>query len=310
MPGDGGDVLMFWPTVAVLGFFFLAGVIVVLGASSTSRYEFERNAVQAQRRQAALPAAVADSPAAVAVQQAAAQQAAGQAPQQTAGQAPLQTTMQKTRSEQSTAGAGNHPAGKALAEPAAEPAWWLVDESDEPGDRVVAGPFPDSIDAEWVALSGDLDASVRVVHGVQRADGGLIRRQPPEERVWLGELGEQLDRLPTEWDDLLTDDDALTTLVVEIAAALVEAGLPLHDCAGNGSAGGVCLTPGPLYAGVVVSWHQHDRMSAEQVRGPAMDATVQRAMNAAVADLLERLGFEIEPFGRSAGCLVTDLRQL
>lgn len=306
MPGDGGDV-MFWPTLAVLGFFFLAGVIIVLGASSTSRYEFERNGVQAQRRQAAVPAAVVESPTVATGQQAAHHTTQPQADQQQTAQ---QTTMQKTRSEQSAAGIGNHPAGRRLAEPAAEPAWWLVDEAEESGDRVVAGPFPDSIDAEWAALSGGLDASVRAVHGVQRADGGLVRRQPPEERAWLGELGEQLDRLPAEWDDLLTDDDALTTLVVEIAAALVEAGLSLHDCAGEGAAGGVCLTPGPHHAGVVVSWHQHDRMSAGQVRGAAMDAAVQRAMNAAVADLLERMGFEIEPFGWSAGCLVTDLRQV
>jgi hypothetical protein len=302
---------MFWPTVAVLGFFFLAGVIVVLGASSTSRYEFERNGVQAHRRQATVPAAATAQQATVQVPHQAPQQQAApqphQAPQQSVQQ---QTTMQKTRTEPSTIGIGNHPAGRRLAEPAAEPAWWLVDESDESGDRVVAGPFPDAIDAEWVALSGGLDESVRVVHGVQRADGGLLRRQPPEERAWLAELGEQLDRLPTEWDDLLTDDDALTTLVVEIAAALVEAGLTLHDCAGDAPAGGVCLTPGPHDAGVVVSWHQHDRMSADQVRGAAMDVTVQRAMNAAVADLLERMGFEIEPFGSSAGCLVTDLRQV
>lgn len=305
--------MLFWPTVAVLGFVFLAGVIVVLGASSTSRYEFERNGVLAQRRQAAVPAAVAES---AATQQQAAQHQTGQpqtAVHQTAvhptavPQPAQQQTMQKERSEQATAGVGNHPAGRRLAEPAADPAWWLVDEADETGDRVVAGPFADSIDAEWVALSGGLDASVRAVHGVQRADGGLIRRQPPEERAWLGELGEQLDRLSTEWDDLLTDDDALTTLVVEIAAALVEAGLSLHDCSGGGPAGGVCLTPGPHYAGVVVSWHRHDRMSADQVHGAAMDASVQRAMNAAVADLLERMGFEIEPFGQSAGCLVTDL---
>jgi hypothetical protein len=218
--------------------------------------------------------------------------------------------MQLTRSGQPPIGSGNHPAGRRLAEPSAEPAWWLVDESGESGDLVVAGPFPDSIDAEWVALSGGLDATVRVVHGGQQSGGGLIRRQLPQERAWLEELGEQLDRLPTEWDDLLTDDDALTTLVVEIAAALVEAGLSLHDCAGEGSAGGVCLTPGPHHAGVVVSWHQHERMSAEQVRGAAMDAAVLRAMNAAVADVLEGMGFEIEPFGTSAGCLVTDLRQL
>jgi hypothetical protein len=95
--------------------------------------------------------------------------------------------------------------------------------------------------------------------------------------------------------------------VVEVAAALVEAGLPVHDCAGSDSMGGVCLTPGPHYAGVVVSWHQHDRMSAQYVRGTAMTATVQETMNATVANLLACLGFEVEPFG--AGCsLVTDMR--
>ena len=54
----------------------------------------------------------------------------------------------------------------------------------------------------------------------------------------VAELGGQLDRLPEDWDDLLTDDDALTTLVVEVAAALVEAGLPVHDCAGSDSRAG------------------------------------------------------------------------
>ena len=36
-------------------------------------------------------------------------------------------------------------------------------------------------------------------------------------------------------------------------------------------------------------------MGAEQVRGEAMGSAVQRGMNAAVADLLDRMGFEVEP---------------
>ncbi len=171
----------------------------------------------------------------------------------------------------------------------------------------MAGPFADQIDADWAALSGGLDEFVHAVHGVQRADGGLARRAVPQDKEWLSELGAQLDRLPEDWDELLTDDDALTTLVVEVAAALVEAGLPVHDCVGDSPAGGVCLTPGPHYAGVVVSWHQHDRMSAHQVRGEAMGGAVQRTMNATIADLLGQLGFEVEPFGSNGGSLVTDI---
>ena len=150
-----------------------------------------------------------------------------------------------------------HPAGKQRVAPDAVPAWWLVDESGDQAGQVLAGPFADQVDADWAALSSGLSESAQSVHGVQRLDGGIVRRQSPEEKAWLAELGDQLDRLPEDWDELLTDDDALTTLVVEVAAALVEAGLPVHDCAGSDSMGGVCLTPGPHYGGVVVSWHQH-----------------------------------------------------
>ena len=56
---------------------------------------------------------------------------------------------------------------------------------------------------------------------------------------------------------------------------------------------------------VLVTWHQHDRMSVQQVRGAAMEAAVQRTMNAAVADLLRTVGFEVEPFGSSGCWMVT-----
>jgi hypothetical protein len=123
--------------------------------------------------------------------------------------------------------------------------------------------------------------------------------------VWLGELSDQLDRLPRDWDALLSDTDPLTTLVVEIAAALVEAGLSLYDAEQGHAAGGVCLVPEPSVGGVLVSWRVHDRMA--QLRCAAANATVQQSMNAAVAEILGNLGFVVEPTGATGGSLVTDL---
>jgi hypothetical protein len=296
VPGDAGEVVLFWPAVTVLGFVLLAALVIALGTRSTERYQFERNQVQ---RPVAVPAMPAGTPAGTTPGARSGGDARSDAPRGQDG----------SLEQGAAVGVATHPAGKRAARSGAAPAWWLVDEwADRPGDRIVAGPFPDRIDADWAALSGGLPESVRSVFGAQRADGGLVRRQLPQERAWLSELGDQLDRLTEEWNGLLSDDDALTTLVVEVTAALVEAGLPLHDCDGTGSTGGVCLTPVPGEDGILVSWHQHDRMSRQQVRGAAMDAAVQRTMNAAVADLLTQLGFRVEPSG-SAGCsLVVDVR--
>ncbi|MGY1763572.1 hypothetical protein ACI79G_06620 [Geodermatophilus sp. SYSU D00779] len=189
-----------------------------------------------------------------------------------------------------------HPAGRGAS------AWWLVDESgDQPGGVVVAGPFTDRMEADWAAVSGGFPAWTQVVHGARRADGALVRRQSPAERAWLAELGGQLDRLADDWDQLLSDADALTTLLVEVSAALVEAGLTLHDAAGESPAGGVCLTPDPARRGILVTWRQHDRMSLERVRGEAVEAVVERTMNAAIADVLTAMGFPVTPVGTS-GC--------
>jgi hypothetical protein len=295
VPGEGAAALLMWPVIAPLGgFLVLAALIIALGASSTAKYEFERNRVPVTQRQEPPAAAVAD-PAPMA-------RAAGDPPR---GSAPRAGSA--AQHEQATAvSVASHPAGKQRVDPDAVPGWWLVDESGDQAGQVVAGPFADRVDAEWAALSSGL-SEAQAVHGVQRADGGIVRRQSTEEKAWLAELGDQLDRLPEDWDELLTDDDALTSLVVEVAAALVEAGLPVHDCVGSEAGGGVCLTPGPHYAGIVVSWHQHDRMSAHYVRGQSMTATVQDTMNATVAGLLTALGFEVEPFGDGRS-LVTDIR--
>ena len=263
------------PALAVLGFVVLTAVVVALGASSTARYEFERN----------------------------------RAPQpQGAGARSYGAHPAGSRHEsRSGSDAGSQPLPGAVAvRPAPAPVtggsgWWLVDDA----AQVLAGPFADRIDADWAALADELP--LVAVFGARRADGRIAPRPSPEERQWLGELSEQLDRLPAEWDELLSDTDPLTTLVVEIAAALVEAGLPLHDGEEDQPAGGVCLMPELVSRGVVVSWRAHDRMSLHDLRPAAALATVQQSMNAAIAEVLGNLGFVVEPFGGTGSSLVTAL---
>jgi hypothetical protein len=293
-----------WPVVAVVGFVVLAALVVALAQSSTARYEFERNQVQGQRgRQEATVLAAAG--AVVASAEASSAEAPAEAVADTvappAGNAVAVLTQEaRTALEGRTAGLAAHPAGKRSGEqgPAA---WWLVaDSADHPGEQTVAGPFPDRIEAEWAGLAG----AGQAVHGVLRADGRVARRQLPEERAWLSDLSDQLDRLPAEWDHDFADDDELVTLVVEVASALVESGLSLHDCAGEETAGGVCLSPEPGRPGIVVSWHQHHRASTEDVRTAEAHTAVQVAMNLALAECLLQLGFDVEPFGETGCSLV------
>lgn len=267
-----------WPAMAVLGFVVLNAVVVLLGASSTARYEFERNGVRERQRTGA----------------------------HTIGAHPA-----GTRSESRPAAAPEvQPRPQAvdvavLPVPGAAssaPAWWLVDDS----GRTVAGPFDDQLDADWRALAQELPAVS--VHGVAAADGRVAPRPAPQERAFFRELGDQLERLPRDWDDVLSDTDPLTTLVVEIAAALFEAGLPLHDDSQENLAGGVCLVPEFDTGGVLVSWRAHDRMSVHDLRGPAATDTVSQSMNVAVADILWNLGFAVETVGATGSSLVTALR--
>jgi hypothetical protein len=267
-----------WPAVAVLGFLVLIVVVVALGTSSTARFEFERNRAREQQRSGAdrygtHPAGSRQGSRSVGAMDA---------------QARPQTVDLAARPAPAPASRGS--------------GWWLVDDS----AQVLAGPFADRIDADWAALADGLPAVS--VFGARRADGGVAPRPSPEERAWLGELGDQLDRLPRDWDALLSDTDLLTTLVVEIAAALVEAGLPLHDAAQGHPLGGVCLVPEHASRGVVVSWRAHDRLSLHRLRGAAADVAVQQSMNAAIADVLGNLGFVVEPFGGTGSSLVTALR--
>jgi hypothetical protein len=288
------DVTLMWPMVAVLGFVALTALVVALGASSTARYEFERNGARKPER-AAAPRASSAHP------------AGSRAPGRRAPapvEAPADAAVEMVnRAEVAVA---TRPA--APAPDRSSTGWWLVGEAtDGESLEAVAGPFPDKVDADWAALSSGLHAVA--VYGAIRPDGGLVPRTSPEERAWLSELGDQLDRLPEEWDTLLTDTDPLTTLVVEIAAAVVEAGLPLYAGGVERSAGGgVFLTPEPGHEGVLVSWRTHDRMSLQQSRGSVADAAVQELMNATLADVLAQLGFVVEAV-ETTGCpLVTALR--
>ena len=277
-----------WPTTAVLGFLLLTAVVVALGTTSTARYEFERNGTRERQRSRAASIEAHPAGSRRAAPTAAAPEAA------VPGAAAPEAAAQPSSVDVAVRPAPAPPAGAS--------AWWLVDED----AQAVAGPFADRLDADWAALSAGIAAVS--VHGKLKADGYVAQRPSPEERAWLGELGDQLDRLPAEWDELLSDTDPLTTLVVEVAAALVEAGLPLHDAPQGSPAGGVSLMPELAVGGVVVSWRPHDRMTVHHHRGAAADVAVQQSMNAAVAAVLAELGFVLEPFGPTGSSLVTALR--
>ena len=182
--------------------------------------------------------------------------------------------------------------------------WWLIVDEEGPA-RIVAGPFPDRGAARWAAARDDGGVSVRPVYGIRRPDGSLNRRPSPQDWAWLAHLGEQLERLPEDWENQLAEHDKLVTLMVEIGAALAETGLPLHDSTGPGrEVGGASLAPEPGLDGIVVTWRQHDRMSIDQVHGPAADALVQQVMNRTLGHVLTLRGFVVEPFGGASGHVV------
>jgi hypothetical protein len=274
----GMGVTVAWPVAVGLGFVVLTCLVIALGTSSSARYEFEHNG--ARERQRASARAAGTHP-------------AGSRSGRTA------SSGSSTQAQPQAVDVAVRPAPAPVAQ---GPGWWLVDE----WAQVVAGPFGDQIDADWAAMADDLPAVS--VYGKRSADGGVAPRPSPEERAWLTELGNQLDRLPSDWDSLLSDTDPLTTLVVEVAAALVEAGLPLHDASKTSPAGGVCLMPASAFGGVLVSWRTHDRMGLHDLRGQAATDTVSQSMNLAVADILWNLGFVVESLGAAGPVLVTALR--
>jgi hypothetical protein len=186
--------------------------------------------------------------------------------------------------------------------------WWLVADEEHGPARIVAGPFEDRAEAGWAAGdSGSSTDAVRPVYGIRRPDGGLNRRPSPQDWAWLAHLAEQLERLPEDWAEDRSEEDPLTTLVVEVTAALSEAGLLLHDPAGS-ALGGACLALEPAAGGIVVTWRQHDRMSVDLVHGSDADVAVQEVMNRALADLLLVRGFDVRAFGEGSASVVRPTR--
>lgn len=270
-----------WPALAVLGFVAVTGVVIALGTASTARYEFERNGVGAVQRTASGAARTDSHPAG------------------------RRTTTQPTGPAEAPAGARARPQALGVATRPAPttgegPGWWLVGEN----AAVLAGPFADQVDADWAAFAQGLPAVA--VYGARCSDGSVAQRPSPIDRAWLDQLGEQLDRLPDDWNAVVSDTDPLTTLVVEITAALVEAGLPLHDP--DGSVAGVSLLPEPTSAGVLVSWRPHERMTRHPLRGVAAAAGVLELMNGTLADVLAQQGFVVESYGDTGCWLVSALR--
>lgn len=78
------------------------------------------------------------------------------------------------------------------------------------------------------------DRPVQVAYGVRGPGGRLQQRPSPVDRAVRPTWPQQLDRLSDHWNERLTDDHHQTALPRVVAAALVEAGFDLHDCAGVG----------------------------------------------------------------------------
>jgi hypothetical protein len=131
-------------------------------------------------------------------------------------------------------------------------------------------------------------------------------------------------------------DRSLMTPELELIAealtvALVEMGFTLHACREEASGrhlGGVCLTPvsvqrNPGFAGIAVTWTQHDRRAEWSHGSASLDGDgqvptlapptygrayqeVQRTMNVALSVALAFVGFTMREFGSAGAILVTD----
>jgi hypothetical protein len=111
-------------------------------------------------------------------------------------------------------------------------------------------------------------------------------------------------------------DGRYAPLARDVAEALTEAGLTLHNCAPHHPRyrlGGVCLLPVPSHhnpdgqGGIAVSWTTHNLLALDRDRGREHQDT-QQAMNRALASVLKALGYQVQPFGTGSASLVTGPR--
>ena len=123
----------------------------------------------------------------------------------------------------------------------------------------------------------------------------------------------QLDRITNGWGCTLDPDNPDHRLALEVGRALRAAGCELHNCGHGAATGSVCLIPSssPLasYAGVIVTWAQHDVLAHLEDDSPLYDvySTVQATMNRALGTVLRALGYEVGLAGRAH--LVTGRRR-
>ena len=150
----------------------------------------------------------------------------------------------------------------------------------------------------------------------------MISEVPPDAGLEFAAARDALDRR------LMTPE--LEQLADALAVALVEMGFTLHACRQDSPGrhlGGVCLTPislqrNPAFAGIAVTWTQHDRRSQWSHGPTSLDADgqapaqqpptygrayqqVQRTMNVALSVALAFAGFTMREFGSAGAILVT-----
>ena len=247
MRGDGSDVILLWPTVAVLGFFFLAGVIIVLGATSTSRYEFERNrragppaGGRLRRRHRSIPRS----------RQSRRHPAAG-TPRRASVRRPARTVRQ-TRCGASVRGARRGPPRGPAAARTGRGTDLVAGRRDRAGrdrpDRRRALP---RLDRRRVA---------RLLGWAGRIGAGSSRRAPGRRRDWCAgnrrRSGRGSASSASSWTGCRRSGTTCSPTTTPSRPWSSRSprrwwrpGSSLHDCAGDGATGGVCLTPGPHYAG-------------------------------------------------------------
>jgi hypothetical protein len=146
--------------------------------------------------------------------------------------------------------------------------------------------------------------------------------QPPDLRPLRAaaereELADARARLADGLGNRLVADDPYGPLASDVAEALTEAGLTLHNCAPHHPEyrlGGVCVLPIPSghnpdgQGGIAVSWTTHDLLAMDWQRGSERQGT-QEAMNRALAGVLKALGYQVRAFGTGGASLVSEPRR-
>jgi hypothetical protein len=146
--------------------------------------------------------------------------------------------------------------------------------------------------------------------------------QPPDLRPLRAlaereELADARARLADGLGSPVRADDPYAPLASDVAEALTEAGLTLHNCAPHHPQyrlGGVCVMPIPSghnpdgQGGIAVSWTTHNLLAMDWERGRERQGT-QEAMNRALAGVLKALGYQVRPFGTGGAYLVTESRR-